>query len=60
VFDWANLLQAYIVSEAYQQREVWSAALCNHVVVRGDMKYLQDMRAHMHVTAQLIEEAVER
>ncbi|KAH3730075.1 spatacsin-like isoform X1 [Dreissena polymorpha] len=52
--------EAYIISEAYQQRECWPQALCKHVINRGDMKYLQEMRAHVRLTPQLIEDAVER
>lgn len=52
--------EAFIVSEAYKQKESWAAALCNNVINLGNMKYLTDFRTHVRITPQLVEEAVDR
>ena len=48
------------MSEAYAKRDNWASALCTNVIVRGDMKYLQDFRCHHRLTAGLVQDAIER
>ena len=52
--------QAYIVSEAYSKRDNWATALCNNVIIRGDLKYLQEFRSHLRLTPSLVQDAIER
>ena len=52
--------QAFIISEAYQQKENWALGLCNNVIKEGNMKYLQDFRNHIRLTPQLVEDAVDK
>lgn len=60
IADHPVFTEAYIISEAYAKRDNWAAALCNNVINRGDMKYLQEFRSHLRLTPTLIQDAVER
>ncbi|KAK3606037.1 hypothetical protein CHS0354_025081 [Potamilus streckersoni] len=52
--------EVFIVSEAYGIKDKWGSALCNNVILRGDLKYLQEFRSMLRLTPTLIQEAIER
>ncbi|KAL3867490.1 hypothetical protein ACJMK2_044692 [Sinanodonta woodiana] len=52
--------EVFIVSEAYGIKDKWASALCNNVILRGDLKYLQEFKSMQRLTPALIQEAIER
>lgn len=54
------MYQAMVVSDAYDGRADWAEAIFNNVVINGDMRYLQEMRLHVHITSVLVEDVVKR
>ncbi|XP_053405680.1 spatacsin-like isoform X2 [Mercenaria mercenaria] len=60
IADHPVFTEAYIISEAYKQKDNWALALCNNVIKLGNMKYLQDFRSHIRITPTLVEDAVDR
>ena len=47
------------MSEAYG-KSFWATALCNSVLVRGDMKYLTDYKKSLPLNTSLITEIIQR
>lgn len=58
---YTHMLQVFAVSEGYE-KSYWAAALCNNVLVKGDMKYFNDFKKCLQpmLTPTLITEAVRR
>ncbi|CAG5132007.1 unnamed protein product, partial [Candidula unifasciata] len=55
-----RFIEAMVVSDAYDRRADWAEAVYNNVVINGDMRYLQEMRLHVHITSALVEDVVKR
>ncbi|KAK7011656.1 spatacsin [Biomphalaria glabrata] len=55
-----RFIEAMVVSDAYDKHVDWSEAVYNNVVVNGDMRYLQEMKLHVHITASLVEDVLKR
>ncbi|BFY97193.1 hypothetical protein BsWGS_00232 [Bradybaena similaris] len=55
-----RFIEAMVVSDAYDRRADWTEAIFNNVVINGDMRYLQEMRLHVHITSVLVEDVVKR
>ena len=45
-----------VVSDAYEHRSNWAEAIYNNVVVNGDLRYLQELKLHVLITATVIED----
>ncbi|XP_064608291.1 spatacsin-like [Liolophura sinensis] len=56
----ARFTEAYIVSDAYNRRTDWAAALCTNFLINGDMKYFTEFKNYVKLTPSLISETVER
>ncbi|XP_052830059.1 spatacsin isoform X2 [Octopus bimaculoides] len=52
--------EALIVSEAYNRNAVWSEALCNRIIIHGDFRYLQDLKAYIRLNPSLIIDTIDR
>lgn len=50
--------QAYVVSEAYGTNVDWAEALYQNVVLHGNMRYLQDFRTYIKLSASLVQSAL--
>ncbi|XP_013406016.1 spatacsin isoform X2 [Lingula anatina] len=52
--------ESYIVAEAYNCKNIWPSALFQHVIINGDLKYLQDYKAHIGLNTAVILEVADR
>ncbi|GAB1610156.1 spatacsin-like isoform X1 [Argonauta hians] len=52
--------EALVVSEAYNRNAVWCEALCNRIIIHGDFRYLQDLKAYIRLNPSLIIDTIER
>lgn len=52
--------QVFVVMEAYGKNADWAEGLFQHVVMNGDMRYLQDLRMYIRLTPALIENTLRR
>ncbi|KAK7503511.1 hypothetical protein BaRGS_00005050 [Batillaria attramentaria] len=50
-----SYVKAFVVTEAYGKAVDWAEGLFQHVIVNGDMRYLQDMRTYVKLTPALVE-----
>ncbi|PVD19335.1 hypothetical protein C0Q70_19822 [Pomacea canaliculata] len=52
--------EVFVVMEAYGKNADWAEGLFQHVVMNGDMRYLQDLRMYIRLTPALIENTLRR
>ncbi|CAE1307541.1 SPG11 [Acanthosepion pharaonis] len=52
--------EALVVSEAYNKTAVWGEALCNRLIIHGDFRYLQDLKAYIRLNPALIIDTIDR
>ncbi|XP_076465994.1 spatacsin-like [Babylonia areolata] len=50
-----RFLEVFVVTEAYGRAVDWADALYNHVLMSGDMRYLQEFRTYVKLTPSLIQ-----
>ena len=57
-----NFFEAYIVADAYNKRslDVWVEPLFNHVILRGDFKYLNEICSVFQVSNAILSQLVVR
>ena len=57
-----NFFEAFIVADAYNKRsvDIWVEPLFNHVILRGDLKYLNEICSVFQVSNVLFSELVVR
>ena len=48
-------VKAFVVAEAYGKTVDWSDSLLAHVLLSGDMRYLQELKTYVKLTPSLIE-----
>ncbi|XP_070207763.1 spatacsin-like isoform X2 [Littorina saxatilis] len=53
-----KFIEAFIVSEAYGKAVDWSESVFTHVLLAGEMRYLQDFKSYVRLTPSLIESAL--
>lgn len=57
-----NFFEAYIVADAYNKRsvDVWVEPLFNHVILKGDFKYFNEICSVFQVSDAILSELVVR
>ncbi|KAH9520163.1 hypothetical protein Btru_060150 [Bulinus truncatus] len=55
-----RFIEAMVVNHAYERRDDWVEAVYNNVVLNGDLRYLQEIKLHVHITPALVEDVVKR
>ncbi|XP_028406945.1 spatacsin-like [Dendronephthya gigantea] len=57
-----NFFEAYIVADAYNKRsgDVWVEPLFNHVILRGDFRYLDEICSVFQISNAILSELVQR